>query len=142
MAIVETVTAVVAGLKQAHEVAKKLKNAELQNIIADLTCSVADLKIELADLRDQNLELRRKIDEFEQKADLRANIEIRGGLCYLPETVKGFGQGPFCLSCWVQHGVLAPVGLVMGRVADLQAGVMREVPSHFRCMKCSEKYRQ
>jgi len=106
MSLWNTATAIFDGLEKAYDVAKKLKNAELLGVIADLQLKIVDLKGESADLGMEILDLRRQVDEFRVKEDIRSKVVLGTDGYYLTESVQGYGNGPFCTYCLDVDGKL------------------------------------
>jgi len=130
---------VITGMKQLREIAQKVRDAELQGVIADLMLKIADLKTEMAELSEENLELRRQVDELTQKADIRSKVEFRNGMYYPTEPIQGYGEGPFCSLCLEEDGLLISLHMTSKRVASLRTGTVRQVPAGWRCPRCAKK---
>lgn len=86
-------------VKKLRQVAQKIKDADTQNLIADLSISLADLKMEIAALRDENLRLQDELKKRDGAQDHRNNMEVRDGVLYLKEPPQGRPQGPYCPNC-------------------------------------------
>lgn len=63
---------ILAPLKTALEIVKKLKevsdkmhDAELKNLIGDLSLELADIKVKLADVTNENIDLKAKVKQLE-----------------------------------------------------------------------------
>ncbi len=125
---------VITGVKQLREIARKLENAELLATIADLQLDAVGLKSDMLTLRDENLALRQQNEELRRQADVRSKIESRDGIYYATETIKGYGDGPFCHRCMDQYGDL--MGLIAG--AGMAAGRFRDSKGNmWSCHRCA-----
>lgn len=97
------------GIKRIREVSAKLRDAELQAAIAELSLSASDLKIELAEMREANSTLRGELARLQTSANLRAQLQLRRGMYFLTEPPVGFHEGPYCTTCFDDSGKLISV---------------------------------
>jgi hypothetical protein len=63
--LISSVTAAIATVKKLKEVGDKIRDADLKNLLADLSLELAEIKTQLADLTDENRQLKTKIRELE-----------------------------------------------------------------------------
>ena len=131
---------VVGSVKQVREVAQRLHDAELQGLVADLMLKAADLKMELANDREENLELRRQLEQCRKRADLRSKMEKRDNFYYLREPVEGYGEGPFCPTCFDRDGCLVSM-MTKGRSVSLTTGKVTTGTRWF-CGHCDNKRKE
>jgi len=109
MGVFDSVGNVIAGMKKVSDIAQKLRDVELQGVIIDLSLGIIALKEEMAKLREENLHLQGKINEMEKKTDIRSKLVLRNSAYYLTEPVQGYSQGPFCMTCMDEDGLLMSV---------------------------------
>lgn len=82
-------------------VADKMKDADVQNLIADLRMALVDLKLAVATLKDENLSLADQIRELESRRDEEIDSAlVRKGNLYEWRVATGKTTGPFCMACW------------------------------------------
>jgi len=132
---------VLLAADRAYKVAQKLHDAELQEAIADLRLGAARLKSEMADLRAGNAELRESIGEMKRQADIRSKVQFRNGMYYLTEELPGYGEGPFCPTCYDSDGKLITLlGPGRQRGGWGETGAF-EAPdgSCWTCRRCAKK---
>lgn len=63
--VFSSIATAIATAKKLKEVSDKMKNAELRNLMADLSLELAEIKTHLADLTTENTQLKTKIRELE-----------------------------------------------------------------------------
>jgi hypothetical protein len=63
--ILSTIGSAITTVKKLAEISDKIKNAELRNLIGDLSLKLADLKMELSEVTNENTELKKKIRSLE-----------------------------------------------------------------------------
>ena len=63
--IIATVSAAITTAKKLKEISDKIKDAELRNLIGDLSLELAEIKMQLADVMHENTELKNKIRTLE-----------------------------------------------------------------------------
>ncbi|MBN2582536.1 MAG: hypothetical protein JXL80_05665 [Planctomycetes bacterium] len=131
----------VAGLKKLSELAKKLHNAELHDLVANLTLQGAELKMKLAELQSENSDLRSRVDDLARKADIRSKVESRDGLYYLTQRIEGYGKGPFCPTCLDQDGQLISLQKVFRNSWSSSQGATK-AHAGWRCGRCGNKCSQ
>src|SRR5256885_467658 len=88
---VASVTALVDGIKKVLAVAKRLKDADVQEILLDAQERALSLKEELVTLRAENLGLREQLAA-------KVAAEFDSG-AYWSKTAEG-RDGPFCSRCY------------------------------------------
>lgn len=84
---------IISSLEKVKDIADKIKNAELNQAIADLTMSEANLKLKIAELTDENLQLKQKLSTEECY-----NMVFKDNAYYNIQNNKE--EGPFCSCCW------------------------------------------
>lgn len=94
--------------KSLMEIAQRIKNAELLNLIADLNGALADAKMEIVDLRQENHALRQEVDGLRGSKIQEDRLEIKGGKYFIKNPVDGEYAGPFCAACFAKTGKLIP----------------------------------
>jgi len=97
--MLEVADKVIDGIKAAREVAKQVKNAELQSQMADLVSATADLKMETADLKAEILSLREENERLKRDLELRQNLEYFHNAYWLRRD-DGTFEGPFSPRPW------------------------------------------
>lgn len=80
--------------KRLKEISDNIKDAELKNVLADLSLELADTKLKLADIITENADLKTKLLDLE---NIRENNKLvfKHGLYYLEGD-----DHPFCPSCY------------------------------------------
>lgn len=63
--IIASISAAISTAKKLKEISDKIKDAELRNLLADLSLELAEIKTQLADMMDENRQLKEKIRKFE-----------------------------------------------------------------------------
>jgi hypothetical protein len=63
--IITSISAAIATAKKLKEIADKIKDADLRNLLADLSLELADVKVQLADMTDENRRLKDKVRALE-----------------------------------------------------------------------------
>ena len=115
---------VVSGVEKAYQVAQKLHDVTLNEVIADLRLKAAELKADMADLRAENAELRESVNALRRVANIRDKMEFRQNFYHAREPIPGYGTGPFCSACLDGEGVLVNAHISPGGV---------------RCPRCRKK---
>jgi hypothetical protein len=87
-------------VQKLKEVSQKIKDADTRNLIADLNMTLADLKLQFAGLREENVQLKSDLAAARESANLRDKLNLKEGLYYLSEPVKGRPNGPYCTRCF------------------------------------------
>jgi len=106
MGALDSVNAIINGMKKVREVAQRIHDAELQSALADLMMSSADLKMEIVNLKSENVELREENSALKKKADIRAKMRVEDRVLFPTEEIPGYGSGPFCPICFEKDGHL------------------------------------
>jgi hypothetical protein len=63
--IVASVTSAISIAKKLKEASDKIRNADLKNLIGDLSLELADIKVHLAEVIEENSNLKAKIKSLE-----------------------------------------------------------------------------
>lgn len=63
--IIAAISTAISTAKKLKEVSDKIKNADLKNLLADLTLELAEIKTQLADVTTENTQLKARIRELE-----------------------------------------------------------------------------
>jgi regulator of replication initiation timing len=63
--IISSITAAITTAKKMKEISDKIKNAELRNLVGDLSLELAEIKTQLAEVSDENRQLKLKVRELE-----------------------------------------------------------------------------
>lgn len=109
MAIKDTIELIIGAGKKLREVAQRMKDAETQLAIADLLMAMSNLKIQVAELQEESLDLRTQLEAARQTVAIRETLERRKGAYYLKEPPPGYHEGPYCVACMDQKGILQTV---------------------------------
>jgi len=80
--------------KRLKEISDNIKDAELKNVLADLSLELADTKLKLAEIITENADLKSKVLEYKDKKVLQ-NLQFKDGLYYL-----NGDKHPFCPNCY------------------------------------------
>ena len=116
------------------EVAKKIKNSELNDVVTSFKISLPYLKkmVERADLEEQRLrkEVNDKMLELAKVNGNRSKVELRGDHYYAIEPIPDYGSGPFCARCMDEHDRLSPFIMEECRID-------KKWRSSLRCEKCN-----
>ena len=94
---IQTLGAVLEAIKRARDVAKRLKDAEVQAILLDAQERALTLQEELLTLRAENLTLK-------QRLAVTHDVTFQDGT-YWKKTAAG-REGPFCSRCYDVEGLL------------------------------------
>jgi len=102
---VVSISAALAGIKSATEIAKVIKDsgtsleqAEFKLQLADLISALADAKIEIANIREAISEKEAQINELNQKLELKENIVWKKPYYFVVKDDKQ--DGPYCQKCY------------------------------------------
>ena len=101
MDVVSTVTGTVGlikAAKDAYDIAKKLDNQDLRQLLADIREQSLDLQEELISLRKANLDLCSENERIKQAIDTKPNM--RPGNHHIWEVKDNEVFGPYCVTCW------------------------------------------
>lgn len=106
-----TISAAIASLKNATDIARFLKDsdaslerAEWKFKLADLMSALAEAKIQLAEVQDVLSEKDARIAELEEAFRAKDSLVREGDAYYLPNAEGKASGKPFCLRCWeVDH---------------------------------------
>ncbi len=111
MADIGTVTAVLANLKVATDIAKAIREsdlsierAELKLKLADMVSALADAKVEVTEVQQVLAERDKTISELQEAFQSKDQLVKRyDGYYVLNAAGKPCGE-PYCVSCWqVRH---------------------------------------
>ena len=125
---IQSIRAAIGLAKSITEVAKKLDNAELIRLIADLNLEMADANLklaninnELAEMKQGNLQLREQIRKLESdQSRNRPLIKSDNGMYFTDD-----GEGPFCPNCY--NNSERTLMKISGNIF---------IPTKFECQKC------
>ncbi len=102
---IASISAALAGIKSATEIAKIIKDsgasleqAEVKLQLADLISALADAKIEIANIREAVSEKEAQIKQLKQILDLKENIVWQKPYYFVVEGDKK--DGPYCQKCY------------------------------------------
>ena len=127
---------VVAGVKNAFDLAKtvasvanelnqvdlKMKSAELTKMVGDLVQQVTELALDNSQLKLQVSEQKQAYAALQDRLKIRDQLIHRNNLYYLPKT-DGKEDGAFCTRCFDVDGILV-------HVVDIGYG-------QWSCMNCN-----
>lgn len=102
-----TISAALASLKAATDIAKflresdlSLEKAELKLKLAELVSALADVKMELAEVQEVLSEKDKRVAELEEAFETKSSL-IRYQDAYYDANLEGKPVGvPYCLRCW------------------------------------------
>lgn len=63
--IISSITAAITTAKKMMEISEKIKDAELRNLVGDLSIKLADIKIQLANVTEENTQLKARVRALE-----------------------------------------------------------------------------
>jgi len=63
--VIEAVANAISLTKRLRDISENIKEAELKNILADLSIELAEAKMKVADLISENTDLRKQLSEIE-----------------------------------------------------------------------------
>lgn len=109
---------------KAKQLADRLKNLELKEVVVDLQSRLIDLKEQIVALREENIQL--KADA--KKLQLPPELIVKDGVYF-----RADGDGPFCTGCYDAGGKLH-------RLAE-QSGLYRKI-SKWKCPVCKSTFGQ
>src|SRR5437899_2571928 len=96
--VIAAVTKAVDLVQQLRNITQKVKDAETQNLIADLLNSLADIKIQVAGLKEENLELRTELTSHQNRKSEANKFEHVGNVLYLRADAEH--KQPYCPRCF------------------------------------------
>lgn len=129
--VMSILSVAITAAQKLREVAKKSKDGETNNLIADLNMALVDLKMQCVTLQEENMHLRRELQQAREQTDFRKKVSLRDGLYYLTEPVEGRPEGPYCPHCLDAERKLILVKEVVG--PSRQHG-------NRQCAKCKTYY--
>ncbi len=129
--VMSILSVAITTVQKLREVAKKIKDAEVNNLIADLNMALADLKMQFVTLQEENMKLRGELQQAREQTDFRKKVSLRKGLYYLTEAVEGRPEGPYCPQCFDAENKLILVKEVRGGYRQL---------GNRQCAKCKTYY--
>lgn len=77
------------------EISDNIKDAELKNILADLSLELADTKLKLAEIITENVSLKEQVNILESRKINIEELTFRDGLYY-----RKNDDNPFCTGCY------------------------------------------
>lgn len=83
--------------KDAYDLAKKGMTIELQE-------KMMELREQAIALQEENIKLRKKVLELEAEAEVKEQLEFRGGMYFRQK--EGQEDGPFCPRCYDERAKL------------------------------------
>jgi regulator of replication initiation timing len=99
MTPLEGIAAAISAARGIAEVAKTVKNAELNEKVIDFQQRILDLQSQVAAMQDENQELRERNRELEKKKDIEDRMVYEESV-YWERTESGERTGPFCPTCF------------------------------------------
>jgi len=100
-----SITAALAGIKNAADIAKIIKDsgasleqAEIKLQLADLISALADSKIEIANIREAMSEREAEIINLTKKLEIKDNLEWEEPYYFLQ--TQDQKDGPYCQKCY------------------------------------------
>ena len=70
----ETLDGLIKSIGVLRDVAQRMRDAELQSALADVTLDAAQLKTEMAAVREENAKLREEVQSLRTQADIRSKV--------------------------------------------------------------------
>jgi len=113
-AIKGTIATLIYASQKLREVTKKVEDAEINGVLADLSLSLSDLKTQMADLQGENIKLKEDLKKARELKNIRKKLGIRNGLYHLNEEIPGYQNGPYCTRCIDVDGILVLVNQFKG----------------------------
>ena len=98
----------IENLKEVVEFAKKLNEASILTVIAELNLECAELISEKADLTQQNAALREELAGLRQQLSAREKLAFEGNV-YWKRKDDGSREGPFCPTCFHDKEKVVPM---------------------------------
>ena len=93
MVEITAITNAIGLLTRLKKISENIRDAELKNLLADLSLELAEVKIRMAGLMEENLELKNKIKELESvEGDPCPKCRKRGWQIEKSEPDEVFGE--------------------------------------------------
>ncbi len=111
MDVVSSVNGAIALVSKLRDIAKKIDQAEMHNLLADLSNELADAKMAMAELKEQVVtisEENRLLKEI-QLGEREKPVQVKYG-CYMFEGAEGL----FCTACYDTKGQKIRVARIAG----------------------------
>lgn len=105
------ISATAKTVEKLWKVSQKVKDVETRELIADLRLRMADLKVQFANLQEENLRLREESKHATTDVDIRGKLTRKDNVYFLLEPVMGYGEGPYCPTCFDVAGKLITVSV-------------------------------
>ena len=125
MDVIGSVTGAINTVLKAKELADKLKNLELKELIVELQSKLLDVKVECISLREENVRLTAETKRLSAPPE----VEVKNGMYY---RVSG-GDGPFCTACHDTKGQMV-------RLAETGNDERGMTDITWRCPSCKAKF--
>lgn len=103
---IASITAALAGIKSATEIAKIIKDsgasleaAEIKLKLAELVVALADAKMEIANINEELLNKNKEIQKLKELIDQKVEVVYEEPY-YFSIVDDGSRDGPFCQTCY------------------------------------------
>ena len=111
---ISSIAAGLESLRSAIDIVKYLRRAnanveqaEVKLKLAELMETLSELKVRLVDAKDENLALREQLSAANWRKDIRLQLVLRdNSYVSMDAEIPGYGQGPWCSSCFDSNGEL------------------------------------
>lgn len=108
MAEPPSIIAALNALKNASDIIKALRSADvsfdraqLKIQIAELAGALADARMSVLDAQEEISTLQERIRRLDARADVRSRLHYKNNAYYLAEGDKE--SGPYCVACFERH---------------------------------------
>ncbi|WP_051118244.1 hypothetical protein, partial [Vibrio campbellii] len=93
-----------------REISKNINEAEIKNVIADLSLELADAKLAAADLKEQIVELREEVSALKAHKQPEEKPDIKSGCYYF----DGDSSRLYCTACFDSKGAKSLTSKALG----------------------------
>jgi hypothetical protein len=125
MDLIGSVTGAINTVLKAKELADKLKNLELKELIVELQSKLLDVKVECINLREENV----RLTADNKRLSAPPEVQVKDGTYFRVSD----GDGPFCTACHDTKGQMV-------RLAYTSRDERQLMGINWRCPSCKAEF--